>query len=232
MIFWTLAAPTWDDSNFPSDFLSDEEINRLKGMRFQKRRNEWLRGRWTAKHLMQQADPSCAGMPLASIIIRNEPEGLPFAWIAETGRSPGWLSISHSDQFAFCVLSKTRVGADIEQIEARSDSLVEDYFTLNEARWVRSYAGSRLRLAINLVWSAKESVLKALGKGLRLDTREVEIGPVSLAEGTNPEGAWHNLTANSPAAGGDITAWWQVHGSHVMTIAALGEFNLLQLASI
>jgi phosphopantetheinyl transferase len=70
------------------------------------------------------------------------------------------------------------VGCDLETVEPRSPAFLADYFTDAEPNLVaRTPAAMRDRV-LTLLWSAKESALKALGSGLRLDTRSVDAAPV------------------------------------------------------
>jgi hypothetical protein len=68
-------------------------------------------------------------------------------------------------------------GADLETVEPRSPAFMEDFFLASERAWVGSHPESARAAAATLVWSVKESVLKALRTGLREDTRAVETLP-------------------------------------------------------
>jgi len=69
-------------------------------------------------------------------------------------------------------------------------------------------------LAVALVWLAKESALKALRQGLRLDTRSVEatLDPAAGdGEGWRPLGVRHGERR--------FAGWWRPVGGHVLTVA-------------
>jgi 4'-phosphopantetheinyl transferase len=223
MIYWTLARPDWDEANPPDDFLSVEEKKRLSELRFQKRRLDWLRGRWTAKKLLLQADPACGGLPIQAIQVANEPEGAPYLLIEGSRRYPWTLSISHCGPYALCALAENRMGCDLEHIERRPDIFVEDFFTRTEVQRVRDSPQGELRsILVNLVWSMKEAVLKSIGKGLRLDTRMVEVDPphdLSLEEALEP--GWKPVQVLSPAISQPIAAWWQLKNDYVLTLAVI-----------
>ena len=182
IIYWTLndsrVHPDWVQSHLEPDFLSPEENETYRGLFVPKRRDEWLLGRWTSKQLLRACDPGYADHSLKGILVRSEPEGAPYLFFGESGRYPGCLSISHRDKIAFCAISPSsmlRVGADIELVEPRATVFVHDFFTAREADGVLQYQGRTRDILVTLVWSMKESALKALGKGLRIDTRKVEI---------------------------------------------------------
>jgi 4'-phosphopantetheinyl transferase len=227
MIFWLLdeKMPVWDQD--PPAFLNPTEASILAGKRFPKRREEWLHGRWAAKRLLQKQHPSCGKLPLSEIVIANEPGGAPFATRSDGTHLPGCLSITHSGPLAACALAldpHLRVGIDLEKIEARPSGFFESYFTLAENDYVRRCPPETLPEAVTLVWSAKESVLKALRTGLALDTRQVEIKLVD--ENASPLNGWRRFSSASsenpaPSSGPWVWAgWWQVYREYILTLAA------------
>ena len=110
------------------------------------------------------------------------------------------------------------VGCDLELVEPRSDAFVRDYLTGPERRLVAA-AGSSHDVAANLVWSAKESALKALRTGLMRDTRSVEVAVADLGP---PELTW--LPLRVQAAEGEVFhGWWLRSGPFLLTACARGE---------
>jgi 4'-phosphopantetheinyl transferase len=99
------------------------------------------------------------------------------------------------------------VGCDLELVEPRSAAFVRHFFTSTEQQAIHD------DLTANLLWSAKESVLKVLRTGLRRDTRTVEV----VAE---PGGAeWTSLTACT-IEGTIYPGWWRRIGDFILTVAA------------
>jgi 4'-phosphopantetheinyl transferase len=159
-------------------FLSSTEREKLATFRFPKRRSEWLLGRWTAKQLLRGSKPEFASLTMEQIEISNAPSGKPLLKFLGVEDFQGTLTISHTHQRAFCALTfdpAIKIGADVEKIEPRVAGFCEDYFTPGEIRQRDILPASLQDTWINLVWSAKEAMLKALGEGLRIDTRQVEI---------------------------------------------------------
>ncbi len=161
------------------DWFSPWESSHLSSLRFPKRRADWRLGRWTAKHAVADYlhlahDPGI----LATIQIRPASSGAPEVYLAE---SPGnvAISISHRGGIAACAVgaSNAMLGCDVEVVEPRSDAFVADYFTPEEQAMIQQASASApARFAlIALIWSAKESALKALRTGLRSDTRSVSV---------------------------------------------------------
>jgi 4'-phosphopantetheinyl transferase len=180
LIFWTISKvqAEWGRPEFEPDFLSPPELERLRRLRFPKRRKEWLSGRWAAKNLLILSTQEYAGLSLRKISVQNDAQGAPFFSIEGQEQLPVSVSISHRDDFVFCAITSregVRLGVDIELVETRSTSFLEDYFTDREAATARQLHPDRRARWITMSWSMKESFLKALGIGLRADTRRVEL---------------------------------------------------------
>ena len=79
---------------------------------------------------------------------------------------------------------------------------------------VAAVAGWDHALMANLVWSAKESALKALGEGLRLDTRSVEMDTAELKVNGD---AWSPLVVTGPGER-IFRGWWRVSDGFVWTV--------------
>lgn len=118
MIHWLIQS--FDDcpeilrSDVPPAWLGPAERRRLAGFRVDKRRRDWLLGRWTAKNLVQRylAETRDERPALNEIYIGADPDGAPYAarcegeggWGDLFERLPVSLSISHSHGVAFCGL--------------------------------------------------------------------------------------------------------------------------------
>lgn len=160
-----------------NDWLSENEVAHFDTLRFAKRRRDWRLGRWTAK-LAMVAYRNLPGdyQALRGIEIRPALSGAPEVFLAGQP-APVTISLSHSDGVAVCAVAPSSValGCDLEIVEPRKESFTADYFTAEEVRLVAlARADDRSRL-VTLLWSGKESALKALRVGLRFDTRSVEV---------------------------------------------------------
>lgn len=155
------------------DWLSPDEALLLSQMRFAKRRTDWRLGRWTAKraaaaYLNLPGDPHA----LREIEVRPAPSGAPELVLANRP-APVTISISHRDGIAVCAIAMrdVQLGCDLELIEPRDASFVADYFTNEEQELISHEPEKGRPQLVTLLWSAKESTLKALREGMRLDTR-------------------------------------------------------------
>ncbi len=217
MPFLYLLEQTTGDVTPGDDWLDACELKVQSTLRFEKRRCDWRLGRWTAKKLIARymGVPPHTGS-LAAIRIESEPGGAPVAVFAGGGALPS-ISISHSSGSALCALTSSaiRLGCDLEQIQTRAASFLADYFTNREQGLVEETCESGRALVSTLLWSAKESTLKAMGVGLRLDTRSVDVDASSVA-GT-PEGRWSPLVACSRDSG-RWRGWWSFRDGFVRTV--------------
>jgi hypothetical protein len=132
------------------------------------------------------------------------------------------VSISHSAGRALAAVRDGRaaLGADLERIEARSPLLVGDFFTADEAAWIAACIPAARDRAITLVWSAKESALKARRSGLREDPRRIRVELGDPIDGDAAAGGgWRALAISSGEAGPGLTGWWCEDAGDVLTVA-------------
>ena len=209
----------------PATFLTPTEQAQADTLRFARRREDWLLGRWTAARLVE-------GIPdLRGAVLKNEPSGAPF-FERDGKRLSGCVSLSHRAGEGFCVYSRElQVGADVELVEPRSDAFTRDYFTIEEQQLGAEFTESTRKIWANLIWSAKEAVLKTLRTGLRMDTRQVSI---DLTGDIQIENCWQALEIKCNAAAGTWIGWWQRRESYVFTLAALSNalYNRVELHEI
>jgi 4'-phosphopantetheinyl transferase len=220
------------------------------GFRVPKRRADWLLGRLTAKSVVVEAlrEVLPGDWRAAAIEIANEPSGMPYARLARDAypiaafapgeRLPVSVSISHAEGHALCAAtcatvdggSRATLGIDLGRVEPRSRELVATFFTDDEQRFVRDAPALRRDLRANLIWCAKEAVLKALGLGLTVDTLDLtclpERGPIDPAVWSlAPAGdAWRPFVARcGPALApgeGTIRGIWRAFPGFVGALAS------------
>jgi len=215
-----------------------------------KRRSDWLIGRLAAKSVVAAALANAipGDWPLRAIEIASDPSGKPYARIApEVGpvtglaageRLPISVSISHAEGRALCAAawsdpgdgSRRTLGVDLGLIEPRSREFVATFFTEGEQRFVRDAPPGERDLRTNLIWCAKEAVLKALGLGLTVDTLDLSCLPEAvLADPAEwpiwpADDAWRSFAATcSPAlvpGGGTIRGIWRCFPGFVGALAS------------
>lgn len=200
------------------DWLSSWEVAHLATLRFPKRRADWRLGRWTAKCGVAcfLALPGYAET-MAGLEIRPATSGAPEVFLRGQP-APLTISLSHCAGRGICAVSNhgLKLGCDLELIEERSPAFISDYFTSEERKRVAQVPKEDRELAANTIWSAKESTLKALHEGLRLDTRSVVVTVENVLADV---GDWSPLQA--VYAGGEVFhGWWYASGNLVRTVVA------------
>ncbi len=208
-------------------FLSPEEMADLGALRFPRRREDWLSGRWAAKRLLAALQP--AGQPFipTEYALLRSPSGAPI--LHHRGSPlPQSLSLSHRAGGVFCAccpLPGAAVGVDLECVEDRHPAFYQDYFTPTEQAFAAEVEPNAPAVWFNLLWSAKEAVLKSLELGLKADPRRVEISAdphiwQALNLLASPPG-WqpfavqtHSLPVDAP-----LRLWVQRRGDFILTCA-------------
>ena len=201
------------------EWLSGNERMLLARLSFPKRRGDWRLGRWTAKcAVAAYLDLPPDSQILAGVELRPGPSGAPELFLR--GRATALaLSLSHSAGYALCAIAPAPadVGCDLEQIDRRSPVFLEDYFDTSERELVaQTPADGRDRL-VTLLWSAKESALKAMRCGLREDTCTVTATPADLPE--TCDGDWRRLSVTH-TSGASFFGWWRESRNLVWTVLA------------
>ncbi len=211
---------TLADVPVSDDWLSRGESAQLDTMHFPKRRSEWRLGRWAAKcavsgYLNGRRGP----LPFSTLEIRAAASGAPEVFIGGQP-APVNISITHRDGRGACAVARCGValGCDLELVEPRSHGFSVDYFTASEQQMIAHSPEPERACLVSLLWSAKESALKALDAGLRLDTRSVIVSFDPLSTVFSEE-EWRPLQVvhegNSIFHG-----WWQCAEGFVRTVVA------------
>ena len=205
--------PTGDDA-----WLAPGERSELARFRIDKRRTEWRLGRWTAKHLLAAGlDLETVTDSLARIEVHAAADGAPEPFLDARPLDLA-LSLSHSAGTAVAALAPagTALGCDIELIRALRRGTVERHFTALERVVLEGIEAHDWAVRGTLIWTAKESALKALREGLRIDTRAVEVAPVL----DGPAGSWRAFTVTHLPDARIFRGWWRRIGDHILSVAA------------
>lgn len=213
-VYWIFCEypPGWEEAQVANglDFLSRDERSAWQALRFSKRRSERLFGRYAAKALLE-----AAGLERAGLEIGNDEQGAPVALLHGT-KVDGSLTISHRERAAFCAWcpdGKVSIGADVEWIEPRLPVFVTDYLTQGEqARMPQAERDEY----VNLIWSAKEAVLKAERIGLKTDPLRVDIVVEKLPGDIEP---WKTFSTTYTR---HLAGFWHRKENFVLTLAILG----------
>lgn len=233
-VFWLQQAE--HDVPAEDQWLTPNELHRLRGMRFPQRRRDWRLGRWTAKCAVASylEWPSRHDV-LTDIEVRTAPCGAPEVLIQGRLR-PVVISLSHRAGVAICAVAPTGVvlGCDLEKVEPRSEAFISDYFTAEEQSLLGTNPATDQHLLVALLWSAKESALKALRVGLRASTHSAVVIPDDLWPKKNAleclkhsssdrcvdeDPPWQSLCVRC-VEGGIFQGWWKHTGELLQTIVS------------
>ena len=205
-------------------YLDQTEIDAYLAFKIPKRQKEWLAGRIYVKQLYHRVMDLDVALP--SIRIDRLPDGQPLLKL--NGQPVGEsISISHSHGWVAAAVDPLGqpIGIDLEQVELRDEAFLADYFTDNERNWIESSHELTREQKTTLIWSCKESVLKALGQGLHLDPLRLEIGEITTA--ISP-GSFGSARGQLQLDDGDYQyiLKWQLRDEMVFTFASLLERDL------
>lgn len=203
-------------------WLGPHERRVQAGLRFAKRRGDWRLGRFVAKRAVSEVLGHAEAPPLEEIEILAASDGAPEVFVR--GAASLAISLSHSGEIGFCVVGPKGCapGCDVERIEPRDPSLVRDHFTAAEAEWLSRFGAEDRDRVVAILWSAKESALKALRLGMRRDTRSVEVVRLERAL----DGGWHRLSVECRETGRTFGGGWAVLDGHVFTVAGAARAPL------
>jgi 4'-phosphopantetheinyl transferase len=126
------------------------------------------------------------------------------------------ISISHSHDRGLCAIgiSDTVVGCDLERVESRIDGFAQEWFTYSEREAIACARTDERDLLVTLVWSAKESALKALGLGLTISTQAITVRIVEPGS----ESGWNALDVRLADTPEPLFGWWRRDGDDLVTI--------------
>jgi phosphopantetheine--protein transferase-like protein len=188
-------------------YLGPAEASLFRQIGSRKRRIDWLGGRVAAKRLVAGFLLECAGVRVAEqdIGVVSDPRGAPVVRVAgrpDLEQLVPNVAISHGAGRAIAVLAPrnhgTRVGVDLERVEPRDAAFVRHVLTDGEIR-VAEAAGLNGD-GHTLLWTLKEAVSKALGVGMTIDPREIEVR--SLRDGVAEVGLAGEAAERREALGG------------------------------
>lgn len=156
-----------------SSILSPAEIARAERFYFERDRDRYIFGRGILRTLLG----NYLGMNAAEIDIIYGEQGKPAVESRVENKSLEF-NLSHSNEYAVYVFGWNHaLGIDIEHIRPFSDvdDFAERFFSQSEKELIKSLADEKKWAAFFKLWTCKEALLKATGKGLTVPLNEAEI---------------------------------------------------------
>lgn len=160
-------------------FLHEDEYEYFKTLKYKRRINSFLLGRYSAK----RAISALAGEEnLKKILIKNGVFNQPVV-ICETG-SNIQVSLTHCDDFAVAVAFNDMLilGIDIEKTNQRINAGVEAELTQYEKELAYSVSYS-YEIFLLMIWTMKEALSKVLKTGLTIPLNILEVKNIERQDG-------------------------------------------------
>lgn len=199
-----LSPPQW------LELLDDEE--RMRALRF---RREHDRIAYVAAHaLLRLVVGKRVGASPSSLIISRGGFGKPFIDMEEFRGMD--VSLSHTPgMVAVAVSTSGRVGVDVEAVEHErvlSSDLAAYGLSAEEIMMLELMKSSERCSAFIELWTAREAVAKADGRGLSLPFSSIRIDlaanrAVTMEDGVKPSAHWH-LWCERPSLQHRLTLAW------------------------
>lgn len=103
------------------------------------------------------------------------------------GRGP-YFNLSHGGDWVVFVRSGHLVGVDVQPIAPYSAKIPQKYFTQEEQDWLATQEGNQPFFQL---WTGKESLMKADGRGFSLSPASFSLLPVQDGPHQEGERSWH-----------------------------------------
>ena len=146
------------------EFLNKREMEIYNSFKIDKRKSEWLGGRYALKTLANDL----FNFGIKYIEVKNLASGKPVLNVPGGTKLP--VTITHSGPYAAAAIALTgqSIGLDIEAIEQRSSAWVKQCFDKREI-------SSKSAPFLTELWAKKEAVLKFMGVGLKLSCTDINF---------------------------------------------------------
>lgn len=148
-------------------------------LKFEKRRTDWLHGRIAAKEAVRMLVKERLGRDIGmlDIEISKDDDRRPVVHISG-GIENVLVSLSHTNGVAVALASfqtDGKPGVDAEEITTREPDFAARFLKADELNYLEKCAPNERDAELTRLWSAKESVYKALGGALELTSFSIEI---------------------------------------------------------
>lgn len=122
--------------------------------------------------LIRKAASDKLGIPVNRVNISYNPYGKPYIDNVRYFK----FNVSHSESYVVIAISKYKIGIDVEMNKKTDFAIAERFFTKNEYQYIKSFTTESEKInAFYMLWTLKESYVKALGKGLGIPLNSFEF---------------------------------------------------------
>jgi 4'-phosphopantetheinyl transferase len=191
---------------FAAEFLGPTENAYFSTLRFARRQQSYLLGRYAAKLALRDllGEPDLRAIEIVRGVFEQP--------IVHCARSHRWcVTISHADSLAVALAFPTGhpMALDIEPIDLTRYETILSQLSNQETQWIEVSAEHKLQLATAL-WTAKEALSKVLCTGLMSPVQIYNLSEFNAIS----SGYWEGLFQNF---GQYKTITW-IGSAHVMSI--------------
>ncbi len=167
-------------------YLHPQEHEYFNALKFEKRRKDYLLGRYCAKRAIQVLEQDARP---ENIFIDH---GV-FSQPVVINRGNMQVSIAHSGSFGASVAfsESCPMGIDIERVDINKSDVLESQMTKEETKLIDLFPFS-YQAALTSLWTSKESLSKALKTGLTTPFHSFEISRIEV-EGRYVTGYFRNF---------------------------------------
>ena len=149
--------------------LSDHERNRLEFFEFEKVQRNYT----VSQGVLRKLIAGYLSIAVEEVELGRRSKGKPYCKNDES------LFFNISNSGGLCVFAFSRdneVGIDLEKIRPLTDleEMIEKNFTAGEQKYIRKHKDEELRRFF-FYWTIKESYLKAIGEGMRIEPQNLEF---------------------------------------------------------
>ncbi len=159
--------------------LNAEERQRAQRFLFACHHGFFVAGRGLLRTILRRY----LGQPPQDLQFGYGRHGKPF--LPEDGKLPQLqFNLTHAHELALLAVTRRRqVGIDVEWLgrDCPGETIAEQFFTPGEVAALRAAPAEHRRQAFFTLWTRKEALLKATGKGLAIPLAAVEVLPLAAA---------------------------------------------------
>lgn len=163
----------FNENNFkPDTILCLEEINEFNRMRYEKRKRDFLMGRYCAKFALKEI---VHDISIPDICIHNGFFKQPIIEYSININCD--VSISHCECYGISIAfpNELMVGIDVEMIRERSMNTIKSQLTQTEKKQIDLFQNTQL---YTVMWTIKEALSKALKIGFTVPLNIYEIDKI------------------------------------------------------
>ncbi len=145
-------------------WLTENEQQLLNKYTLPKRRNEWLAGRICAKIASARWFDTSQPVRYNTVDIVNSKSGRPYLKLTEedTTQPLPDISISHSGKYAGAICASRYCGIDIQEPNKTLQRVLEKYCHNFESALLEKLDSLEALQRLNMLWTAKEAIRKAM----------------------------------------------------------------------